>query len=149
MANEKELKQKMNEQFKPWEESREIRDMAHEIYDSGKIMVSSPHNMKFYLTTGVKELVSKKSKVSIVKGILSVYLPEVLYVVEIDRSYWNDLSDMDKYLLITRTLLSCGMDENSKPKIYKPDIQEYKELVVENYLDLSKVGDMIRVVKQK
>lgn len=144
MPSPKEIKQAMNPDAKPWEESQELGAIADKIYQSGKFQVISTQRMKFYITNGVKEIKNKKYKVSVVKGILTVYLPEVAYTVEVDNEHWQQLSPVDKYLLMSHVMLSCALDENGKPNIMKPDIQEFKELVVNEYLDLAKISAIIK-----
>ena len=140
----KENSQVMQQNFKPWEECEEMSQISNKIFNSGVFPMVSPVKTKFYITTNIKDVATKKHKVSIVRGILSVYLGEVAYTVEIDRTHWEGLSIADKYLLMSRLLLSCAVDENNKPRIMKPDVQEFSELVVDNYIDLKKVTDLIK-----
>lgn len=139
MLNKKELQDEMAKDKKPWEESGDLRKLAIKIFETETFPIVSPDRMKFFITTNVKELLNKKYKVMLVKDLLQVYMPEVNYVVAIDRAYWNELDDADQIYVMAHCLLHCSVNENGAPVLVQPDVKEYKELMVEDYIDLKKI----------
>jgi len=144
MVSKNELKEEMAKDKNPWEESKELRDLAGKIFETGTFQLQSPHVMKFFITTNVKELESKKYKVMLVKDLLQLYMPEVDYVIAIDRAYWNDLDDSDQIYVMAHCLLHCAINENGAPVLVQPDVKEYKELMVEDYIDLKKITNIAK-----
>lgn len=139
----KDLKNEMAKNRSPWEEDAGLRKAADKIYEAGMFQLQEINRMKFFITTNVKELESKKYKVMLVKDLLKLYMPETDYIIAIDRLYWNDLDETDKIYVIAHCLLHCGAKESGEPCLLQPDIKEYKELMVSDYIDLKKLVEIV------
>ena len=136
------LENEMNKKEEKWTVSEELRRIAEAIYNSGKYEnIIAPLYSAFFLTN-VKKIKSKGLVVKAVdsEDLLAKLLGEQKFVVAIDQQYYNNLSFFEKIYTMTFALHQMALNEDSNPKIIKPDINEFKEMVKADFINAAPIN---------